>query len=122
MWEHCILNELHAHLQTRAINYWRDKRNYEIDFVVHNRAHDALDAIECKFHCTPDDLSAGSGAIGKNFEAFRALYPAGRNFVVAHNIDHAMKKKYKETEITFVGAKDLIKALKEPKTTSSFEI
>jgi len=27
-------NEIQAHFQTRQINYWRNKRGYEIDFVI----------------------------------------------------------------------------------------
>src|SRR4030095_7559158 len=56
MWEHIVLNELHAHLQTRAINYWRDKRDNEIDFVIANRAGNNLTAIECKFSSSSDDI------------------------------------------------------------------
>jgi hypothetical protein len=113
---------LHAHLQTRSINYWRDKREHEIDFVVYNRAHNALDAVECKFNCASADLFATSGAMGKNFEAFRASYPEGRNFVVAHNIDHVITRKYKHIEVTFVNVHELIKALKAPKTTALTEL
>jgi len=106
MWEHCVLNELHAHLQTRSINYWRDKRDHEMDFVVYNRTKNALDAIECKFNSTIDDSVTSS--VGKNFEAFRALYPDGNNYVVSYNIERPIKKRFKELTITFVGARDLI--------------
>jgi len=34
LWEHYVLNELHANLQSRDIRYWRDKRGHEIDFVI----------------------------------------------------------------------------------------
>jgi uncharacterized protein len=109
MWEHCILNEINGHLQTRAINYWRDKRNHEIDFVLSNRVGNNLTAIECKFNINIDNLVPAS--IGKNFEAFRALYPAGQNLVVANNINQSFERKYKDLLITFVNAKDLIKQL-----------
>ncbi len=116
MWEHCILNELHAHLQTRSINYWRDKRDHEIDFIIHNRTHDTLDAIECKFNSSLDDLV--SGGVGKNFDAFRSLYPEGNNFVVSHNIDTPIKKKFKERIIWFVSAKDLMRFLTAPQESA----
>lgn len=109
MWEHCILNELHGNLQTRAINYWRDKRDNEIDFVIHNRTRDTLTAIECNFSSSPDDLV--STGMGKNFEAFRNHYPDGENFVVSHNIDTPFTKRYKNLTIHFVNARDLIKKL-----------
>jgi predicted AAA+ superfamily ATPase len=34
LWEHLVLNELQAAMQTRAINYWRDKRGHEVQFVL----------------------------------------------------------------------------------------
>lgn len=109
MWEHCVLNELHGHLQTRTINYWRDKRDNEIDFVISNRAGNKLTAIECKFNSFSEDfLSSG---ITKNFEAFRNHYPEGDNFIVSHNIDTSFTRTHKELNIHFVHPKDLIKKL-----------
>jgi predicted AAA+ superfamily ATPase len=109
MWEHCVLNELNGHLQTRAINYWRDKRGYEMDFVVYNRFQNKLTAIECKFNSTPDDLISTS--LGKNFEVFRSHYPAGDNIVVSSNIEGSFTKKYNEITITFVSVQELVKRL-----------
>lgn len=48
LWEHYVLNEIQAHLQTRQINYWRDKRGHEIDFVLARRNQPPI-AIECKW-------------------------------------------------------------------------
>jgi predicted AAA+ superfamily ATPase len=47
LWEHFVLNELTARLQTHRINYWRDKRGHEVDFVLAERRNNFL-AIECK--------------------------------------------------------------------------
>ena len=110
MWEHIVLNELHAHLQTRAINYWRDKRDNEIDFVIANRAGNNLTAIECKFNSSSDD-SLSSGVI-KNFTSFRNLYPEGDNFIVSYNIDTPFNRTHKNLTISFVHPRDLIKKLK----------
>jgi predicted AAA+ superfamily ATPase len=112
LWEHCVLNELHGHLQTQTINYWRDKRDNEIDFVIKHRAENNLTAIECKFNYSSDGSSIPHGII-KNFEAFRNLYPGGNNFVVAHNITTSFTRKHKDLKITFVNPKDLIKKLKQ---------
>ena len=109
MWEHCVLNELHAHLQTRAINYWRDKRDNEIDFVISNRAGNRLTAIECKFNSSSDDMLS-SGVI-KNFEAFRNHYPEGENFIVSHNIDTPFSRTHKNIIIHFVHPRDLIQKI-----------
>ncbi|MBA2306724.1 ATP-binding protein [Candidatus Dependentiae bacterium] len=110
MWEHCILNEIHSHLQTRAINYWRDKQDHEIDFVINNRVENTLTAIECKFNSFPDTLSITE--IGKNFEAFRKHYPNGDNIVVSSNIDTSFTRRYKDLTIFFMNKCDLIKKLR----------
>ncbi|MBI5096453.1 MAG: ATP-binding protein [Nitrospirae bacterium] len=34
LWEHLVLNEIQAHLQSRKVMYWRDKRGHEVDFVL----------------------------------------------------------------------------------------
>jgi predicted AAA+ superfamily ATPase len=109
MWEHCVLNELHGHLQTRAINYWRDKRDNEIDFVISNRAGNRLTAIECKFNSSSEDFV--SNGILKNFEAFRNHYPDGDNFIVSYNIDTSFTRTHKNVIIHFVNPKDLINKL-----------
>lgn len=109
MWEHCVLNEIHGQLQTRSINYWRDKRGHEIDFVFRNREADVRAAIECKYTIAEDELIRGD--IGKNFEAFRENYPTGDNFVVANNVQHAYKRQYKGLTIWFVNPTSLIRKL-----------
>ncbi len=121
MWEHCILNEIQGQLQTRSIHYWRDKNDREIDFVIENRAENTLTAIECKFNSSADDIL--SNTVGKNFEAFRSLYPGGENLVVSSNIDTSFKKQYKDLTITFVNPQDLIKKLKSsPRFDNEIEI
>ena len=110
LWEHCVLNEMHGQLQTRAINYWRDKHGREIDFVFYNRSKNSIAAIECKLTSSPEDLTASS--IGKNFRAFRSYYPDGDNFVVSSNITTSYTRRYDDLAISFVGPDDLIKGLK----------
>lgn len=109
MWEHCILNEMHGNLQTRAINYWRNKSGHEVDFVIRNKKNNSITAIECKFLIHQEEVSMS--AIGKNFAAFRHNYPQGENIVVAHNVDKPFKQNYHDLTIHFVGHKDLIKKL-----------
>ncbi len=108
MWEHVVLNELHGYLQKEPVLYWRNKSNSEIDFIVKNRMKNTVAAIECKFNSSGDGFS---GNLGKNFEAFRDLYPNGQNFVVSYNIDHSYQKQYKNLLIHFVNIKDLIRLL-----------
>jgi len=100
LWEHFVLNEIQANLQTRRILYWRDKRNHEIDFVLSIRK-DAPIAIECKL--TQSEFDA------QNLISFRKQYPVGENFVVANDIDRSLSRKYNDITVRFVNLKDLIK-------------
>ena len=34
LWEHIVLNELHAHVGRGSIRYWRTKHGSEVDFVL----------------------------------------------------------------------------------------
>lgn len=66
LWEHMVLNELQAHLQTRRIGYWRDKRGHEIDLVLARQGQSPL-ALECKWSADDVDLV--------NLKAFAHQYP-----------------------------------------------
>ncbi|MBT3276081.1 MAG: DUF4143 domain-containing protein, partial [Spirochaetales bacterium] len=48
LWEHFVLTELFARLQTYRIQYWRDKQDHEIDFIYAPRGGNPV-TIECKF-------------------------------------------------------------------------
>lgn len=102
LWEQVVLNELHAHLQTRKISYWRDKRGHEVDFVLAERRREAI-AIECKWSASEFDL--------KGLAAFRRQYPKGENFVVARDVSRPYTRAYDELKIRFVDARDLIKEI-----------
>lgn len=110
MWEHCVLNQLHAHLQTRAINYWRDKSGSEIDFVICGNEN-SVHAIECKFSILSGEHIQKS--IAKNFVAFRNHYASGENFVVAFNIDSPFTRKCGDISINFVDAQHLVQLLRD---------
>lgn len=109
LWEQIVLNEIHGHLQTRSVHYWRDKKGHEIDFILPSKSNNSVVAIECKFTKGQDQLAD----IGKNIEAFRNIYPQGENFVVSSDIDTSFKRNYSGLTITFVNPKDLIKRLNE---------
>ena len=113
LWEHCVLNEIHAHTQTHAIHYWRDKQGHEIDFVLRNKSTHELTVIECKF--TSSSLSkdrALDSALRTNIEAFRRYYPQGKNYVVASDVAEPFERHYDTTTITFINALDLVKRLR----------
>lgn len=114
MWEQCVLNEIHGRLQIREINYWRDKAGHEIDFVLRNRADNSITAIECKFSILSKDLNPSMlSSICKNIEAFRRLHPNGKNVVVASDVDVPFERQHNGIKIYFVGAGDLINAIRQ---------
>jgi len=108
LWEHFVLNELHAHLQTREINYWRDKNKHEIDFVYRQRGRPP-DAIECKWSADEFDP--------RNLLAFRRQYPKGRNWVVAKDVDCAYSQHHKGVDVRYVNLAALISQLTDALST-----
>ncbi|MCX5925025.1 MAG: AAA family ATPase [Candidatus Dependentiae bacterium] len=112
LWEQCVLNEIQAHLQTRSVNYWRNKQGHEIDFVIPSRTSKDIMAIECKFKVM--QASMGQSALAslvKNIQMFRSYYKEGENLVVATDIDISFEKRFEDITITFVSVADLIKKL-----------
>jgi uncharacterized protein len=116
LWEHCVLNELQAYSQgSIEINYWRDKRGKEIDFVVPERERDSFAIIECKLSslAISGDLNAMK-AIHGNMSAFRNYYPKGKNYIVVSDALMSFKRKLDGMEFWFVRPADLIKELFAP--------
>lgn len=102
LWEHYVLNELHAQTQSRKIMYWRDKRGHEIDFVMAKRQSEPV-VIECKWESAEFD--------GSNIKSFRRQYPKGNNFVVSSDIIKSFSRSYDNVKVRFVSLKELIKAI-----------
>ncbi len=99
LWEHFVLNELHAHLQTRDIYYWRDKRKHEVDIVLSKRGS-APTAIECKW--SADDLDP------TNLQAFGRQYPNSRFFVVASDVERPFSRRYGDITVHFINLSTFI--------------
>ncbi len=107
LWEHFVLNELHAQLQSHAIFYWRDKQDKEIDFVLKNRScPKAPVAIECKWSDNHFDIKA--------LKAFRAYYPEGENYVVCHDVDRSYVREMHGMKVRFVSLRELIQKVRQP--------
>ncbi len=102
LWEHYVLNELNAQLQTRDIRYWRDKQGHEIDFILAQRGHAPL-AIECKWSADEFDAS--------ELKIFRNRYPKGDNYVVAEDVARSYERDYHGIKVKFVNLNNLVKAL-----------
>jgi predicted AAA+ superfamily ATPase len=103
LWEHIVLNELHAELQRRDVHYWRDKAGHEVDFVLPVRGGHPI-AIECKRTAEDTDLAG--------LRAFRRAYPEGRNYLVATDVDRAFVRMVDGHEVRCVGLRDLIEGLR----------
>lgn len=100
LWEHYVLNELHAHLQTRDIRTWRDKQGHEVDFVIPRRGKPPI-AIECKW--SADHFDAGGLTV------FGKRYPTATAFVVAHDVERPFVRHAGELSVEVVQVSDLIR-------------
>ena len=102
LWEHFVLNEMQAKLQTRGIQYWRDKSHHEIDFIIKHPGS-SITAIECKWNTKRFSV--------KNLHIFRKLYPEGLNCIVGHDIKKSFRQNINGIELHFVNLDGLINLL-----------
>ncbi len=102
LWEHFVLNEIQGVLQKRTVQYWRDKRGHEVDFVYEGRREEPV-AIECKWSADEFD--------SRGLLAFRRQYPLGKNYVVAADVTRSFRRKYNEVSIQFVNLSSLLDRL-----------
>ena len=102
LWEHFVLNEIQGHLQTRKVQYWRDKRGHEVDFILTDRKGTPT-AVECKWSASEFEAT--------NIKAFRRVYDKGDNFVVANDVKRPFSRDYEGVHVKFVGMGNLIEEL-----------
>lgn len=102
LWEHFVLNEIHAQTQSQRVLYWRDKRGHEVDFIIAKRQSEPV-ALECKWSASEFDAS--------NLKAFRRQYPKGSNFLVASDVKKSFSRTYDDIQVRFVSLEDLIKTI-----------
>lgn len=98
LWEHFVLNELHAARQSRDVRYWRDKQGHEVDFVLAGRDRPPI-AIECKWAAAdfePDNLAI-----------FRRRYPQGPNYVASADTSRSFERRYAALTVRFVGISEI---------------
>lgn len=99
LWEHLVLDTLRASGIIGKINYWRDKGDHEIDFVLPS-SRNRVDTIECKID--PDHFNE------KNLMAFRKLYPQGINWLVSPKIDRPYARRFNKTEVHFISTRRIL--------------
>lgn len=102
--EHLVLDLLRAHFPRQTIRYWRDKQHREIDFVLPGK-NGEVTAIECKW--------SRRAFATRNLDAFRALYPKGRNLLVTAQTADALDRRIGHHMISVCSIEDLAKRLEE---------
>lgn len=104
LWEHVVLNNLMGTFQSSlTINYWRDKRGHEVDFVLRkNRNKDPI-IVECKWSYKSFDPA--------NIKSFRKRYPQGQNYLVAANVGESYEVNYDGIMVAVVSLDELMKRL-----------
>ena len=99
MWEHFVLNELQAHLQSRKIRYWRDKQGHEVDFIVERRGQ-APFAIEAKWSSNNCDFTG--------LRVFLRRYPNAKAFLVSNDLSKPIKRNIDGISVVYTGLKGLL--------------
>lgn len=102
LWEHFVLSEIYAYLQSKRVYYWRDKRGHEVDFILVPRAGSPV-AIETKWKADNFDP--------KNLQAFRKQYQKGKNYVVSYDVDRSFLRRYNNLKVNYISLSHLIKEI-----------
>lgn len=95
LWEHLVLNELQAYIDTRLVRYWRTKKGAELDFVIAPRGRKTVTAIECKW--------SAKGFSASGLKSFRSIYPDGENLVVCADVVNSFTRSVSGINVEFIG-------------------
>ncbi len=108
LWEHVVLNELHAHIGRGPIRYWRTKHGSEIDFVLVRNGRPPV-AVECKWCAREFEPAA--------MKSFRSAYPGGPSFVVTADMQdgRSYERTYGPLTVRFVSVRDLVQPATVPR-------
>jgi len=93
LWEHYVLNELIAQLQTADLRYWRDKQGHEVDLIWQPRGKPPL-AIECKWSARDFDPA--------NMMVFARAYPKAELVVTTPDARPGFTRQYSGVRIQFL--------------------
>jgi len=99
LWEHLVLDLLSSRPGSRPVYFWRDKAGHEVDFVL-PRDRGATSLVECQW---TSEAFTPAGML-----VFRALHPAGQNFVTAPDVKRKYEKRFGPLTVTFIPAESLI--------------
>jgi hypothetical protein len=79
-------------VQRHDVNYWRDKRDHAVDFILARPRKKPL-ALECKWSADNFDPT--------NLRAFRHQHPPGENVVLAQDVDRAFTQTFGDLRVRF---------------------
>jgi uncharacterized protein len=99
LWEHYVLNELTAHLQSTGLRYWRDKQGHEVDFIRLPRGKPPV-AIECKWSTRDFDPSS--------LLVFARAYPKARLLVTSTDARPSFVRDLRGTPVEFLTLDKLV--------------
>jgi uncharacterized protein len=99
LWEHYVLNELTAHLQSTSLRYWRDKQGHEVDFIWLPRGKPPV-AIECKWSTRDFDPSS--------LLVFARAYPKARLLVTSTDAHPSFVRDLRGTPVEFLTLDKLV--------------
>lgn len=102
LWEHYVLNELTARLQTSDMRYWRDKQGHEVDLVWLPRGGNPL-AIECKWSARDFDPA--------NLLVFARAYPKAELVVTTPDARPAFNRDCNGARVQFLTLDGLVEKL-----------
>jgi hypothetical protein len=102
LWEHYVLNELTAYLQTSSLRYWRDKQGHEVDFIWAPRGRAPL-AVECKWSARDFDPA--------NLAVFARAYPRHELLVVTTDAHPGFTREYSGRPVRFLTLAALLERL-----------
>ena len=107
LWEHLVLNELHAHIGRSAVRYWRTKHGTQVDFVLVRHGRPPV-AVEC---CWSADGFEPAG-----LRSFRGAYPGGASFVVTADTPdgESFERAFGPLRVTFASPRDLVRMYQSP--------
>jgi hypothetical protein len=102
LWEHYVLNELHARIPLADVRHWRSTKHQEVDFVIARRGRPPF-AIECKWRADGREDLAG-------LKAFRRAYPEGESVVVASDVERPFERQLLPgARVGFAGLEETIR-------------
>ena len=91
LFEGLVLDALRTFNPSQPVQYWRDKRERGVDFVI-RRSDSKVDAFECKWNAAKFSPA--------HLKIFRSHYPAGENYLLVPSGQAIERRRFDEIEVT----------------------